>query len=125
MLGQISYPEKDGMLALKAVSSEYAAATLEREHNGKWAKVNALPIEGDLELSESSEYRMQLPASFNFEVLQGKMIPLTLLFEKGGIQMVSARVGDPEWWTLLWVWGLFICGLILGWVLWLRLRKRK
>jgi hypothetical protein len=112
VLGQISYPEKDGMLSLKAVSSEYASVTLEREHNGKWAKVNALPIEGDLELSESSEYRMQLPVSFNFEVLQGKTIPLTFLFEKGGIQMVSARVGQPVWWTLPWVWGLLLVGVL-------------
>jgi hypothetical protein len=112
VLGQIFYPETDGMLALKAVSSEYASATLEREHNGKWSKVNALPIEGNLELSENSEYRMQLPSSFDFSALQGQNVPLTFLFEKGGIQMVSARVGQPTWWMLPWVWGLLLVGVL-------------
>lgn len=124
VLGQISYPEKDGRLSLKAVSSEYAVATLEWERNGKWAKVNALPIEGDLELSESSEYRLQLPPSFNFEVLQGKMIPLTLLFEKGGIQMVSARVGMAFWWASPWFWMLVLGVLILASSLALRMRLK-
>ncbi len=114
LYGQIDYPESDEQLELQAVNSQDYSSTLETEKNGRWLKVEEIPLEGNLSFDKDSDYRLALPPSFDFAAFKGQKIPFSFLFGAGGAQVLEVEVGAPSSGTPLWLLG--VSGLLFGFV---------
>ena len=127
LYGQIRYPANDGRLELQAVSSQNYTTTLENEKNGRWLKVSEIVLEGNLALDQDSDYRLALPANFDFAAFKGQKIPFSFLFGAGGAQVLEVSVGASPAETPLWVMGLsgLMFGFVARWAWKHRARRRR
>ena len=127
LYGQIRYPANDGRLELQAASSQNYTATLENEKNGRWLKVLEIALEGNLALDRDSDYRLALPANFDFAAFKGRKIPFSFLFGAGGAQVLEVPVGAPVPETPLWLLGVsgLVFGFVARWAWQHRARRRR